>query len=310
VSLDLMSAVWNTSKSTGNSRMLLLALADNANSEGYCWPSITTLQKKCAASRQTVLDCIDKLESIGELYVDRKQRRGNHYVVLVGLSDQSILKTLTEHIELTDEEAREALASIVENRNKSRNLTRQNKSRNLTKKVEKLDQSSLEIRPDPLLTITNRHIAPPENGGEGAADGSDTSKPEPPAPSDFFKVLQSELVTLAYDGNAAQYGSAGDLAHVLLGTAKKPHLAQFNLTPAITLLEFEGLKRWYAQRRDKRGRPLNWPKNVGALHQMVYDFRREQDYGWMIQPVPEPSTEPTGHEILMGLALAAGGDHE
>src|SRR5690606_33198044 len=46
-SLRWMSAVFDAPEPQGTDRLMLLALADNANDEGVCWPGGETLQRKC-----------------------------------------------------------------------------------------------------------------------------------------------------------------------------------------------------------------------------------------------------------------------
>lgn len=47
MSIRLMTQVWDIQSLTQPRKMLLLALADNANDEGRCWPSVETLMRKC-----------------------------------------------------------------------------------------------------------------------------------------------------------------------------------------------------------------------------------------------------------------------
>lgn len=47
MSLRWMSAVFAAPEPQGTDRLLLLALADNANDEGVCWPGVETLRRKC-----------------------------------------------------------------------------------------------------------------------------------------------------------------------------------------------------------------------------------------------------------------------
>src|SRR5690606_36183996 len=85
MSLAWMSRVWASERPKRSShRLLLLALADNANDEGVCWPSVATLGRKCAtADRRTVLRQLDWLEREG--FVGREKRPGRSTVYhLVG----------------------------------------------------------------------------------------------------------------------------------------------------------------------------------------------------------------------------------
>ena len=59
-------------------KLVLLALADNASDEGHCFPSITTLVRKCGAAERTIYKTIDRLESLGHL--TRHVRKGRSTV--------------------------------------------------------------------------------------------------------------------------------------------------------------------------------------------------------------------------------------
>lgn len=61
------------------SKIVLLALADNANDEGDCWPSITTLSRKCGMDRRTVMRVIEVLEQQRHLTRSITPGRTNSY---------------------------------------------------------------------------------------------------------------------------------------------------------------------------------------------------------------------------------------
>lgn len=46
MSVHISSAIWKDKTTTGNARLLLLCLADMANDDGVCWPSIATLRER------------------------------------------------------------------------------------------------------------------------------------------------------------------------------------------------------------------------------------------------------------------------
>lgn len=62
----MMTAVWSV-QLPHTDKLVLLALADNANDEGTCWPSINTLRGKCGMDERTVRRVIDRLEAAGHL---------------------------------------------------------------------------------------------------------------------------------------------------------------------------------------------------------------------------------------------------
>lgn len=72
VSVRLMSVVWQTACPSHTAKLVLLALADNANDEGHCWPSISTIAQKTNLTRQAVMDQIALLSGSDRA----KQRHG------------------------------------------------------------------------------------------------------------------------------------------------------------------------------------------------------------------------------------------
>ncbi len=75
-----MTRVWDSPEpSHPTDRLMLLALADNANDEGYCWPSMETLQQKCQL--QTIRGARKVLERLEEHgFVRRISRPGRSNV--------------------------------------------------------------------------------------------------------------------------------------------------------------------------------------------------------------------------------------
>lgn len=80
MSVACQTWVWQHSKTTGNDRLLLLAIADCADDDGdNAWPSVETLADKATCSERTVQRRIQHLEEIGCLTVLRGAgRHGTH----------------------------------------------------------------------------------------------------------------------------------------------------------------------------------------------------------------------------------------
>ena len=70
-----MSLVWEHSKATEGSLLVMLAIADHAGDDGKAWPGIKTLAKKSRLSDRDVQYCLRKLETLGELKVTRQKRQ-------------------------------------------------------------------------------------------------------------------------------------------------------------------------------------------------------------------------------------------
>jgi hypothetical protein len=78
MSIKLMTLVWDMELPT-TQKIVLLALADNANDEGICWPSITTLEKKTSLHRATVIRTISELEERSHLSRSSESGKTNTY---------------------------------------------------------------------------------------------------------------------------------------------------------------------------------------------------------------------------------------
>jgi hypothetical protein len=68
-----MTEVWKMPIPSGQ-KMVLLALCDNANDQGECYPSVSMLTEKCSMSQRSIFSHIDWLEKHG--IVSRENRSG------------------------------------------------------------------------------------------------------------------------------------------------------------------------------------------------------------------------------------------
>lgn len=75
-----MAEVWAESEQSGSALLLLLALADNADTETReAWPSVPYLAKKTRLHRATVMRLVARLEADGEIEVIREDGKVNRY---------------------------------------------------------------------------------------------------------------------------------------------------------------------------------------------------------------------------------------
>ena len=72
-----MSHVWDIPLFKGNKKLVLLCLADFANDEGACWPSIRSLARKSCVSDSTVKSVIKSLIEDGWLSKKNRSKLGN-----------------------------------------------------------------------------------------------------------------------------------------------------------------------------------------------------------------------------------------
>lgn len=98
MSIGCINNVFRFSEASGNDRLVLIAIADEANDEGEnAFPSVRRLASKAHCHTDTVIECIKHLEALGELEVLRPEKQGrgrfNRYRVTVeekvGNSDHS-----------------------------------------------------------------------------------------------------------------------------------------------------------------------------------------------------------------------------
>lgn len=80
MSVRVMTKVWDTPL-PDSEKIVLLALADWANDEGSCWPSIATLARKCSKSERTVQAAIKSLCDAGHLTRHENLGKGCNYNV-------------------------------------------------------------------------------------------------------------------------------------------------------------------------------------------------------------------------------------
>jgi Helix-turn-helix domain len=90
MSIAVMNWVWANSPTSGNERLVLLALADACSRDDGtgCWPSAATIARKANISDRTVRRVIARLEADGHLVVHRGGGRAgstNSYTVVTGI---------------------------------------------------------------------------------------------------------------------------------------------------------------------------------------------------------------------------------
>jgi len=119
MSNEIINRVWKYSQQQGTKLVLLLAMADMANSEGYCWPSLDKLQEMARLKhRQNAIRSIEELEADGEIWVEHNRGRGrtNGYIVAVGMDGNTLAKTLIVHFNYKPIEAMHATAEFMKKR--------------------------------------------------------------------------------------------------------------------------------------------------------------------------------------------------
>ena len=72
---------WSLSPLPSSTKFVLMSLADHANQNGHCWPSISRICTRTCLGRTTVIESLKWLEANGVLKIERKPPRSNRYVL-------------------------------------------------------------------------------------------------------------------------------------------------------------------------------------------------------------------------------------
>lgn len=83
MSIKLMTAVWEREDLASTHKLVLLALADWANDEGLCWPSINRLAVKASLTTRAVQKAIRALEQMGFVRREEVTGKGNRYWIAI-----------------------------------------------------------------------------------------------------------------------------------------------------------------------------------------------------------------------------------
>lgn len=80
--MKLMNQVWEADLGHASRKLVMLALADNANDKGECWPGLDNIARRTGLHRTTVSKTIKNLEASGLLsHLPGKGRKSSHYTL-------------------------------------------------------------------------------------------------------------------------------------------------------------------------------------------------------------------------------------
>lgn len=82
MSVRVMSLVWDSTVRAPE-RFTLLALADRADEDGICWPSVPTLARKCRTGESTIRRHLKALAGLGVLRVKHRSNDSSVYQIVL-----------------------------------------------------------------------------------------------------------------------------------------------------------------------------------------------------------------------------------
>lgn len=82
MSTVIMSQCWPIQGLSATQKSVLISLADNANDEGVCWPSIASIAERTCLSERAVRNSLRALEDLGLLVSHQRMGRSTWYTVV------------------------------------------------------------------------------------------------------------------------------------------------------------------------------------------------------------------------------------
>ena len=234
MSIKISSEVWTSSSAKASSRLVLLALADYADDDGYCYPSIARLAVKCVLTERNVQLILRYLEQIGELVTERGAGRGNvnaYWVLPPATLERLRLEGKTVQtfhpLRILEERVKAASETVKED-------------------AEKANPEVQMVKPTSPRTVTN-HQEPSTTttAQKGETRGVGTLEPDQPAPT---------LVQHQQSSSAARtmLGTADGRARGSAPPASRAWALWLTLNPAPAWLEPDPWLRWLSD-LDERG---------------------------------------------------------
>ena len=86
MSVKHMALVWEHADADGSEMLVLLALADFADADGWCWPAMGTLAKRARIKERAARMAVRRLEGKGLILCQLSRGgkgRGNRYRITV-----------------------------------------------------------------------------------------------------------------------------------------------------------------------------------------------------------------------------------
>jgi Helix-turn-helix domain len=83
MSIRVMTAIWDHSRYEGGDPLVLLALADWADDQGRCWPSVPSIAQKVQMKERQVYNILRKLHADEIIHCEPRGRRGRNTTYLI-----------------------------------------------------------------------------------------------------------------------------------------------------------------------------------------------------------------------------------
>ena len=103
MSNERLSAVWKYSTAEKGSLLVMLSLADRADNDGFCWPSLADISRRTKITYEYCLTLIDKQEKEGELFIHKRPGKVHQYIVTPGQTLAELITALEKRFSLDED---------------------------------------------------------------------------------------------------------------------------------------------------------------------------------------------------------------
>lgn len=79
MSIEVLNWAWRQRVPSASAKLVLLALADHANGDGYCWPSMNRIAEMTGISQRQVSNHVTTLAGLGLVAKADRRRHGGQY---------------------------------------------------------------------------------------------------------------------------------------------------------------------------------------------------------------------------------------
>jgi len=97
--IHLLNAVWKADYGDPSRKLVMLCVADMANKDGVCWPSVATIAKRCNLHRRSVLRHLKALAEAKHIAISHQFKDGkkapSHYQILQKHGDMDVTTVVT-----------------------------------------------------------------------------------------------------------------------------------------------------------------------------------------------------------------------
>lgn len=109
MAVKYMTRVWENSKQEGGRLLVLIAMADNANNNGFSWYGVPKIAKMARLGDRWTRQAINDLVEARELAkIERGTGRSNAYIVMLGTTLEEWTEGLKDGLNVSPEDARDA----------------------------------------------------------------------------------------------------------------------------------------------------------------------------------------------------------